>query len=445
MVICRYRLGDHVDLGVQMCTGCAVVAGVVFATSQFVPIQAQPVFLASEVSLATRSLAAFPGSSQILTSGQRSVIKDFVFDNTLGERVICTVTSLPRDSVAIKNRYKARAKAACDYAKRLNPSLRTSVALRATTTSSNAGRVSVQMRHTPVTIEVPVAEPPAAKNPFVSPFPTVFSTKELVDSALLSVKTYMAASTGSKQVVLIYENSIPETERAWITKLVNTTVSALPFLAGQVPVIVVGSTDAFIGKALSQSGRSGYDPVWWCGSETTYERYCAGAGWGAMNFKDSIERGFALSNAGKRAVVAHEVYHAWHKFIDGSKGNSNRDPRSPEGMPMWFAEGMANFMGFAIAHHDNAITYSEGRTDQVDSYMRSSKAPLIAHIGSELNPYGIGQAASEYLVASIGVDRVFEIYRKLGSGKTFASAFEESAGISLATFYERFEESRSNF
>lgn len=428
-----------------MCTGCAVIAGVVLATSQVVPIQAPTVVLASEVTLATKSLSPFPGTSRVLTAGQRSVIKDFVYDNALGERVICSVTTLPRDTTAIKSRYKARAKAACDYSKRLNPSLKTSVTFKVTTKASSAGRVSIQMRQTPIAVDLPVAEPPAAKSPFITPFPTVFSTQELVDSALLSVKEYMSKSTGSKSVTLIYEGSIPESERVWITKLVNTTMASLPFESGQVPVIVVGSTDAFISSTLRQNGRSGYDPVWWCGSETTYERYCAGAGWGAMNYKDSIEKGFSLSNAGKRAVVAHEIYHVWHKFIDGSPGNNNRDPRSPEGMPIWFSEGMANFMGFAIAHHDMATTYAEGRADQVDPYMRSSKAPLSEHIGRELNPYGIGQAASEYLVASIGVDRAFDIYRKVGLGKTFAAAFEESAGIPLTAFYEKFEASRSNF
>jgi hypothetical protein len=219
----------------------------------------------------------------------------------------------------------------------------------------------------------------------------------------------------------------------------------LPFEAGQVPVLVVGSTDAFISSTLRQNGRSGYDPVWWCGSETTYERYCAGAGWGAMNYKDSIEKRLAISDAGKRAVVAHEIFHIWHKSIDGSPGNNNRDPRSPGADPQWFREGMANFMGFAIAHHDGATTYAAGRANQVDPYMRSSTIPLSEHIDREINPYGIGQAASEYLVASIGVERVLDIYRKLGAGKTFAAAFEESSGISLTEFYSKFEAARKNF
>jgi hypothetical protein len=164
-----------------------------------------------------------------------------------------------------------------------------------------------------------------------------------------------------------------------------------------------------------------------------------------MNYKDSIEKGYAIRDTGKRAVVAHEIYHVWHKSIDGSPLNNNRDPRSAGAEPLWFREGMASFMGNAIAHHDGATTYSVGRANQVDTYMRSSSVPLSEHIGSEINPYGIGQAASEYLVASIGVDRALDMYRKLGSGKSFAVAFEESSGIPLNDFYSKFEAARKNF
>jgi hypothetical protein len=244
---------------------------------------------------------------------------------------------------------------------------------------------------------------------------------------------------------LAFENTIPEAERVWITKLVNTTMASLPFQAGQEPVVIVGSTDAFIQTTIKQNGLSGNDPNWWCGSETTYERYCAGSFWAAMNYKDSIEKGYAIRDTGKRAVVAHEIYHVWHKSIDGSPLNNNRDPRSAGAEPLWFREGMASFMGNAIAHHDGATTYSVGRANQVDTYMRSSSVPLSEHIGSEINPYGIGQAASEYLVASIGVDRALDIYRKLGSGKSFAVAFEESSGFPLNDFYSKFEAARKNF
>lgn len=420
-----------------MCFGCAIIAGVVIASSQVVPVQSPTLSSEIEVTVRSKSLAAFTGTSQALTAAQRQAIKSFILDNSSVQSVICSANSLANDSQSVRNLYKARAKAACDYVKRIEPRAQTTVILKNTKSRTAAGRVSIQIRS--------VAEPPQKISPFLTPFPTGFTKDELVAASLAEVRRYMTESSKSKPAKLIFQDTIPAAERGWISKLVDTTMAYLPFTDGSVPVVVIGSTDAFINESLQQNGTPGYSSAWWCGSETTYERYCAGAGWGAMNYKDSIEKGLPISDAGKRAVVAHEMYHIWHKTVDGSRGNNNRDPRSPEGIPLWFLEGMANFMGFAIAHHDGATTYSAGRANQIDPYMRSSSVPLRDHIGWEISPYGIGQAASEYLVASIGVAKVFEIYRKVGSGKTFAAAFEESAGISLNDFYTRFEANRSNF
>lgn len=428
-----------------MCVGCVAVAGVAIATSQIVPAQVQPIVFASDVTMATKSLAAFPGTSSTLNAAQRSAIMDFVFDNSLGERVICTVSALSRDSSAIKSRYKARAKAACDYAKRLNPDLNTTVTLKTTTQRSSAGRVSMQMRQNPSAVEVPVAEPPVEKSPFITPFPTVFTKEELVKAALLSMKTYMGTSNQAKPFNLIYQDTIPAAERVWISKLVQTTMATLPFAEGQEPVVVIASSDEFIISSLRQNGRTTFDPTWWCGSPTTYERYCASAGWGAMNYKDSIEKSISITDPGKRAVVAHELFHVWQKTVDGSPATNNRDPRSPQGLPLWFAEGNANFFGFAIAHQDGATDYSAGRASQVDQYMRSTSALLSDHIFWDRSPYGIGQASAEYLVASVGVERVLDVYKKVGSGLTFAAAFEESVGISLVEYYSKFEAARTNF
>lgn len=430
-----------------MCVGCVLVAGVVIATSQVLPVQSQPALFSSNVvTISSKTLSAFPGGSVTLSSNQRSVIKAFLSDNGLAESVVCSVATVSRDSASTKNRFKSRAKAACDYVKRLDPAIKTSVSLRTVSSPASAGRVTLQLRQAqPAIDDAPVAAPPQTKSSFESPFPEVFTTKDLVDSALRAVRSYMDTASQSKTVKLIYQDTIPASERVWISKLAQTSMAVLPFGPGQEPVLVVGSTDQFISSTLQQNGRSGYTPAWWCGSETTYERYCAGGGWAAMNYKDSIEKSLPIADAGKRAVVAHEIYHTWHKTVDGTSGNNNRDPRSPGAMPVWFIEGMANFMGFAIAHHDGATTYAEGRANQVDPYMRSSNIRLNEHIAWEINPYGIGQAAAEYLIASIGVERALGIYRKVGQGQFFADAFKESAGISIEDFYSRFEAARKNF
>lgn len=272
-----------------------------------------------------------------------------------------------------------------------------------------------------------------------------FTARQITRLAVSNLSKYVKGNSADKPYKLVFQDTIPEFDRKWITRLARATVRALPIKTGETPLIVVGSTDSFINTTLSSNGKTGNSPSDWCGRPTTFEAYCAGAGWGAMNYKYSIENGRPILDPGKRAAVAHEIFHVWHKAIDGSPGNNNRDPRLPEGIPLWFAEGNANFFGFAMAQISLKDSYRAGRVSQVDRYMQSSTRPLKEHIFWDSNPYGIGQAAAEYLVASVGMQKVMDVYVKMGGGQTFATAFQDSIGISVEDFYTLFESVRANF
>ena len=272
-----------------------------------------------------------------------------------------------------------------------------------------------------------------------------FNARQITRLAVSNLNKYVKANSADKPYKLVFQDTIPEFDRKWISRLARATVRALPIKTGETPLIIVGSTDSFINTTLSSNGKTGNSPSDWCGRPTTFEAYCAGAGWGAMNYKYSIESGRPISEPGKRAVVAHEIFHIWHKAIDGSPGNNNVDPRQPNGFPLWFAEGNANFFGFAMAQISLRDPYLTGRSSQVDVYMQSSDRPLKDHIFWDTNPYGIGQAAAEYLVASVGMKRVMDVYGKVGSGQSFAAAFQDSIGMSVDEFYTLFESVRKNF
>lgn len=160
---------------------------------------------------------------------------------------------------------------------------------------------------------------------------------------------------------------------------------------------------------------------------------------------DSIQRGSPISDSGKRSVIAHELFHVWQKSVDGSPKNNNIQPDLPNGIPVWFSEGVANFFGFGITHNSGETSYFDGRYGQVDVYMRSNVKSLKEHVMWGNNPYGIGQASAEYLVASVGFDRLLEVSRLMGKGNTFSQAFENAIGISLETYYLKFDSVQKNF
>jgi hypothetical protein len=58
-------------------------------------------------------------------------------------------------------------------------------------------------------------------------------------------------------------------------------------------------------------------------------------------------------------------------------------------------------------------------------------------------PYNIGQVATEYLVASIGFQKMLDIWIDFSTTRNFEQSFESVTGISKNTFYEKFDQIRT--
>ena len=124
-----------------MCVVCVTVAGTVVVASQITPIQVLSDFTSSQ-----KTLTSFAGSSSALSAKQRSEIKVLVDGSPEADAVVCTGLTLKGASRSVITTARNRAKASCDYAKRLNPFLETTVVTRTTSSRTNAGRVTVQVR-----------------------------------------------------------------------------------------------------------------------------------------------------------------------------------------------------------------------------------------------------------------------------------------------------------
>lgn len=272
-----------------------------------------------------------------------------------------------------------------------------------------------------------------------------FNAKKISRLAMANFNRYVKGNKVKKPQKIIFQDGFTLPDRQWMNKLAVDTVNALPFQPGFVPLVVIAGSDDFINDALRSDGKSGNSATYWCGRPTEQEAYCAGSGWAGLNYKDSLARGFPIQDPRRRSAVAHEIFHVWHKTVDGSYGKpSNVDPRLPNGIPLWFAEGNANFFGYAMAQNSIRDSYLVGRQTQVPHMLTSSR-PLREYIFWDTYPYGIGQAAAEYLVASVGMQRVLNVYINVGSGSTFAAAFEEGIGLPLEDFYNQFESVRGSF
>lgn len=93
-----------------------------------------------------RTLASFSGTSTALTVQQQAQVKASIEASPEAEKFICTGIRLLSQPTSANILIRKRAKAACDYAKQLNPNLSTWVQSKTTNALSYAGKVLLTVK-----------------------------------------------------------------------------------------------------------------------------------------------------------------------------------------------------------------------------------------------------------------------------------------------------------
>ena len=107
----------------------------------FVPAQAAGEYVARQ-----KTLSVFSGSTTTLTSAQRAEVKQAVDENPYAEKFICTGIRLEGQPMSLNIVVRKRAKAACEYAKELNPALSTWFQNKPTKAASYNGKVLLTLK-----------------------------------------------------------------------------------------------------------------------------------------------------------------------------------------------------------------------------------------------------------------------------------------------------------
>ena len=107
----------------------------------FVPAQAAGEYVARQ-----KTLSGFSGSTTTLTSALRAEVKQAVDANPYAEKFICTGIRLESQPMSLNIVVRKRAKAACDYAKELNPALSTWFQNKPTKAASYNGKVLLTLK-----------------------------------------------------------------------------------------------------------------------------------------------------------------------------------------------------------------------------------------------------------------------------------------------------------
>ena len=167
-------------------------------------------------------------------------------------------------------------------------------------------------------------------------------------------------------------------------------------------------------------------------------------------FSNSISKGFFVlqwvSDTAK--LRPSDLQTAAHEYFHSIQAKLSNGANWPNRAPSWFIEGGAYFVGISFSDLSGVSTYIQGRNEELlqRDYQSKKYLPLEQYtylnftpLSNYENPYGIGCVATEFIVASVGMEKYLNIYRSLGLGKDFKSSFETATGMPLLDFYAKFE------
>jgi len=293
-----------------------------------------------------------------------------------------------------------------------------------------------------VALPQPSTSPATSKITF-TPWASTFVAEDMVEAALAKTSEYLGSVKPSNAYSLTIDPAITPSDREWITKMLDYTNGAFSdVLQGRVKVFL-GTTHEWSASAMRSAGTWVGDPggPFPC-SDGSRDAYCAGPDVVLMTYSDIYKPNSNYRwDAGRRSTPAHELFHN----VQFALGGRNQAPGHPNYVPRWLMEGSANYFGFYIVEKLALDTYQTGRRQQVNTNPAyRTVVPLIQYDNFNSDPYGIGQADSEYLIASVGFENFLNIWKYTKSENSFLQGFRKATGIELSDFYSKFEAARGS-
>lgn len=149
-------------------------------------------------------------------------------------------------------------------------------------------------------------------------------------------------------------------------------------------------------------------------------------------FRNRVVLPFTGSYEDLRHVVVHELVHAYmFDLLYGGNASSMIASNAFFSVPLWFAEGMAEYFSTGLDDPNMDVYLRDGT---IEDYL----PPL--EYGGGYFVYKQGQSAVGYLVDRYGPDRLKDILQKLRTSRNFDLAFQRATGTTPAKFDEQWRE-----
>jgi hypothetical protein len=402
------------------------------------------------IGLISFSLIALPSASQAIQSGD-SCKKVGVKKKSGGK----TFTCVKKGKKSVWRIQKSSSQAAAPIP---TPAPTPPLTVTATPTPVPTPTVSPSPSHSPTSEPEPTPTP----RPLATflPWSTEFNAPDMYLNALKKTQEFFSESTQTQDELTLIIQDTFERSDSDLFKTIGVGAHSIFYpITKQPTTLIFASSPKWAGdqaKRLNLKVNSYELP---CGGTGTWDSYCASENYGFMIYNGRYDQARSQNQqrldfgVGAKSVIAHEYFHTVQSAL---RSKETRDTASPTYIPTWLYEGSANFIGFSIIDYLKLDKYTDGRFSEVESHqdyknkeanvsLREFRHYTSTSNGVSLNPYGIGMAATEYIVASTSLQSLLNIFVYTRSSSTFEEAFEKAIGISLNDFYEKFDRARSNF
>ena len=305
---------------------------------------------------------------------------------------------------------------------------------------------------TPTATPTPTPTPTATK---FEPWSTNIDSKMLSDEAQKNFLAWVQTRTGATKnhTQVIQENRY--TSRISLLKKADD-LSAQLFSSyfSQGSKTIIGATESWTVDQLAKAGWN---------TPNCNNQYMPGV---SLCLDGIMRQGYVITGDSSydesrpgsdgAALLAHEYFHLVQSNLGSSAsrlGMKSGDASSANAFPAWFVEGTAEFVGYSVGALSQSASYWNGRSAMLSysppgpSTNRNSISDYEIRVccgnDTPTYPYNIGLVASEYIIASVGFQKMLDILIDYKKTQNFEKSFETVTGISKSVFYEKFDQLRT--
>ena len=282
---------------------------------------------------------------------------------------------------------------------------------------------------------------------FSAPWPTEISRKQLIDSAMARAFEYFEENslvTQPSNLTIFFEDTFPEKHHSWVQDIAAVSASFPSNFTNHQFNLMVGEP-SWVYEVIEREG-FWTEPQGHCGGLTPDGAVggCASRGAVSANYGETVGSGELDWSGTLPSIIPHEMFHSFQDVLDPTPMGQIKPEGDPSHRPLWFWEGGAEFFGYAVSDFVGVASYYVSPWEwwyylpNPDLGLESFAERVLFEVPPE--GYWMGQIATEYIVASVGVEGMLGISLALSQGMTWEESFASGTGLPLDDFYSRFNQ-----